>query len=463
MNRRLSPRKFFVPTTGIVLGGLLVVMLSYTGFRAVAQDQEPPPTPIPTPEEAARLKGLREKPVAAGRNKMSLIEEVLDDRAAKPEQQPGGPMECSVCHLCENPTEEKPCLRTCPRGVAEAIAAAAHEALPDDVILLHAFDWEDRRFMPVPFNHKLHADMAGIAGGCQICHHHTAEGKMHPRCRTCHEPVFAKNGQAQMRIPSLKGAYHRQCMGCHRDWSHSTKCDICHLPKSSGDEPTAADAEKVRDLLTHDDVAAHPAIENPEHIVQKTDYEHGPYVIFRHQEHVERYGYDCEHCHKGQSCARCHETESGAAPLTPEATTSRARHDACFPCHEDDACERCHSKTERAEPKYFDHMEAGFPLTKYHSALTCRACHRRLFFTRKLEGDCRFCHQGWSPETFNHAVTGQVLDENHKEIDCGDCHPGGDYAKPPACVECHDEDGGPAFPEKRPGPVVGAGPTAPSR
>ena len=29
---------------------------------------------------------------------------------------------------------------------------------------------------------------------------------------------------ADLRMPNLKGAYHRQCLNCHRDWAHENEC-----------------------------------------------------------------------------------------------------------------------------------------------------------------------------------------------------------------------------------------------
>lgn len=287
-----------------------------------------------------------------------------------------------------------------------------------------------------------------MSGGCQLCHHHTMDGQIHPSCKKCHEPIFAKSGPVQLRMPALKGAYHRQCMGCHRDWAHNTKCATCHLTK--GDESPPVDPH---DLPSPADIAGHPLIENPERIHHETEYEKGPHVVFRHKEHVDRYGYGCEFCHKGQSCARCHERAETTEDRAVEAL-SQPRHSSCFPCHEDDACERCHAHEKDASPKRFDHAVTGFTLGRYHAKLTCRACHRRLFFTRKLEGKCSFCHKDWEPDTFDHAATGQVLDENHAEIDCDDCHRGRTFRSPPSCDECHDEDI--SFPGKRPGPVTPA-------
>jgi len=72
-----------------------------------------------------------------------------------------------------------------------------------------------------------------------------------------------------------------------------------------------------------------------------------------------------------------------------------------------------------------------------------------------MEHECNSCHGDWEPDTFDHAITGQVLDENHSEIDCADCHAERKFDIPPRCDECHDEDEV-SFPQQRPGAVTGA-------
>jgi hypothetical protein len=452
-------REVFSLRVGVAVGTAAVVFLAtMAGSPSVAQDkpaQETEQTPAQAEKELAKERQLKETPMAAGRNKTALVAEAEAATRPAEEQKPGmdlSEVDCSACHECDNPTKESPCLRMCPRSVAQTIAAASNEHLPPDVVLLNAFPWEQRDFMPVPFPHKVHSDMAGIAGGCQVCHHHTTPGHIHPACRTCHRAVYAKAPGEEMRMPSLKGAYHRQCLGCHRDWSHHTQCIVCHPLKSPDSLPT-----QTEDL--HAGVPGHPPIPNPSVIVHETGYEPGPHVTFRHEDHFKRYGYECARCHKGQSCSRCHEKpEVPGQPVTTHPMSREEQHGACFPCHEDDKCERCHSKEATSTPSYFDHTMAGFELGKYHSKLTCRACHKRLFFIRKLQPECNFCHADWSPDNFDHSVTGQVLDENHAGTDCEECHIDRKFDAPPSCTECHEEDEGISFPAKRPGPLAGAQP-----
>ena len=367
------------------------------------------------------------------------------------------PTDCRHCHSCQKPTPETPCLHPCSRPLtnemAEMLAAAE---MPDDVILLDMLsDAQDQNdhFGPVPFDHAGHAYWAELLDGCILCHHFTPEGDAHPRCRTCHELAYKHQ---DIRKPGLKGAYHRQCMGCHREWSRDTKCSACHLPRISEDPENT---KRPEDMTAEDAIGQmHPPTPEPELEVydtliwnEKADKGEPSKVYFHHGRHTKQYGFSCAECHRGDSCARCHDPELASAQrVGPD----HERHSACSPCHiVDDACHHCHIKPGHAPPQPFEHTATGWPLKPYHGKKGCRACHTTMPF-RKLETKCDSCHESWDPSTFDHAVTGQVLDENHEEIDCADCHRNGAYDKPPVCTECHEEEEGFVFPGKRPGPVV---------
>ena len=70
---------------------------------------------------------------------------------------------------------------------------------------------------------------------------------------------------------------------------------------------------------------------------------------------------------------------------------------------------------------------------------------------------CNGCHTAWSPDTFDHAVTGQPLNATHTSFDCEDCHADRQFDAAPTCDSCHDEEEGIAFPARRPGPPGAAG------
>ena len=350
---------------------------------------------------------------------------------------------CANCHLCERPTPSKACLRVCTRSEVRRIAKEFSAKRGPNVVILD--DLEDR-YLPVPFDHKGHAEMAAMTGGCAVCHHYTPEGLEHPACKTCHA-VDARD--ADIRKPGLKGAYHRQCMSCHREWSAETRCGACHHPKAGAAQQGGAVV-----LPTPGDLIGrmHPPIPEPDVEVYYTEREghEETKVVFRHREHIHLYGLRCAECHRENNCNRCHETGRQHAQ---QVRTLAEHHKPCQECHRDDACEACHFKEGESPPSPFDHASTGWPLSRYHGELSCRACHADVPFA-KQDRECNVCHENWTPANFDHAVTGQQLDDTHAEHDCEECHIDRVFGKPPTCDECHEEEEGITFPARRPGPQV---------
>ncbi len=373
---------------------------------------------------------------------------VVREVSGQPESGPTLASDCKRCHTCETPTTENVCLPLCTRSQAAAERLAGMRG-PSDIILLDMLKGETEGtdyFGPVPFDHAGHAAWAEIAGGCTDCHHYTPAGANHPECRTCH-PLQVK--REDLSKPSLKGAYHRQCMGCHREWTHDTKCGECHIPRlaNGSDQPTSLPGVP-RDRL-------HAPIPEPEMEIYETGYPEGAgsKVYFHHKRHTVTYGFKCAECHKGDTCARCHEP---GKKHTQRVITPAQHHEACSACHQTEAegkCDHCHRRAGQPEPAPFNHADTGWPLKPYHGKKGCLACHKSMPFA-KLDRNCGVCHTEWDPDEFDHAVTGQILDENHEDADCADCHMDGRYDRPPACDECHDVDEGFVFPGKRPGPTV---------
>ena len=358
---------------------------------------------------------------------------------AKAKTQPTAPavaVDCSQCHTCANPTPGNLCLKSpCRRHLTTGAGEESSGPEGPDVLIL---DRIEGAYLPVPFDHKGHAKMAEMAGGCATCHHFTPAGERPPLCRSCHD---VNSSGTDIHKPGLKGAYHQQCMNCHRDWIDETDCGICHVGRKQG---VADDAQATRDDLTG---RVHPPIPEP-----SGNFYQGPVssgaetpVVFRHQEHVQRFGLNCVECHHESNCKSCHTRDS----KEDEAALRLQHHKRCLRCHKSDMdgskkdarCERCHWQAGQPAPKRFDHASTGWPLKQYHAAVDCRACHASIPFTKAAK-DCTACHAGgWDADTFDHSVTGQLLDENHAEVDCADCHRNGKYDQPPACDECHDTEG----------------------
>ncbi len=103
--------------------------------------------------------------------------------------------------------------------------------IPEEIEIAGLSDW----FGPVVLPHAAHAE---ILGDCVSCHHHS-DGEPTP-CATCHEstPVTAEDGP-----PTLRVAYHRQCVGCHAEAGAPTTCEGCHprkrLPRGPALGPAA--------------------------------------------------------------------------------------------------------------------------------------------------------------------------------------------------------------------------------
>jgi len=87
----------------------------------------------------------------------------------------------------------------------------------------------EKLYGPVQFSHAMHVE---IAGDCADCHHHGEKGQT-PPCGACHGKPF---DAGKMNMPGLKGAYHLQCMNCHKQMeSGPTGCTDCHAKKMKKD------------------------------------------------------------------------------------------------------------------------------------------------------------------------------------------------------------------------------------
>ncbi len=341
-------------------------------------------------------------------------------------------LNCAECHTCDVPTVDEPCLKACPRiqAVHETAEHDLKEA-PDTMLLNTLADL----YQPVSFNHKLHASMAEMGGNCATCHHYSPTDEI-PPCRECHSPTSTSTDLSK---PNLKGAYHRQCLGCHREWSHDTKCVICHIPMEGG-----AIAKSISDPTDIMGIE-HPVITEPEKRVYTTPYNAGPIVTFQHMEHIELFNLRCVDCHKQENCGYCHDLN----PASVVKKTQEEVHAICNDCHVDDRCSKCHDNQERPG---FTHADTGWPMSRFHRKLECRACHPTGKRIARLNTDCNACHSGWNENNFNHARTGLLLDEIHTEIECESCHLERNFAAKPVCTECHDDDR--AYDEFPPGEFV---------
>jgi hypothetical protein len=342
------------------------------------------------------------------------------------------PLNCQECHSCSAPTYEKPCLKILPDFTRSTITIFHSADQAPEIIKI---DTLEGNYEATIFTHKLHAEMSFMSGGCKSCHHFNPPGKV-LSCIECHDPQLANNDLSK---PGLKGAYHRQCLNCHREWSHSTNCTVCHERKG-----TKAGPASIEDKSDFKEVS-HPKIETPTKVVYNVDYEEGPIVTFFHNEHINLFNLSCESCHQNESCARCHDTYDKTTG------TEKEPHENCIDCHEsaiDENCAKCHDTKER---KPFDHSNTGWPLNKYHKKLYCNECHGSDGTFKKLNKTCTNCHKNWTSGRFDHKVTGLILDETHIENDCENCHLNSNFSNKPVCTECHDDL---SYPKNVPGKKI---------
>jgi len=351
--------------------------------------------------------------------------------------------QCDDCHTCKEPTPAAPCLRTCPRNSVQKSAEEFSARRGPALVIL---DELEDLYLPVPFDHRGHADMAQMTGGCSVCHHYTPEGLDHPACKACHEVASL---QVDIRKPGLKGAYHRQCMSCHREWSGETSCDACHQPKAGAAKKGGASVVPTKDDLMG---RMHPPIPEPEVEVYQTKWEgdSSRSVFFRHKAHIRDYDLRCSDCHREDNCKRCHE---GGKEHTQHVRTLEEHHKPCFDCHRTTPCDGCHIEEGKSSPSPFDHARTGWPLKRYHSEKSCRACHQTVPYSRP-DTNCNSCHRAWTPTNFDHAVTGQQLDDQHARLECDGCHVDRAFERPPRCDQCHESEEGISFPAKRPGRAI---------
>lgn len=321
---------------------------------------------------------------------------------------------CSDCHLCNAPTIEEPCLKNCMRSTG-VIYSSHNTKKGSDVILLGG---HGNLYEPVRFNHQIHANMGGMNGGCKNCHHYSPKGKF-PPCRDCHTQP-QKMGQ-----PGLKGAFHRQCMGCHQTWSHTTDCAYCHVPLGSPSGVSLISGSAISDIAQH-------SIVKPDKRVYYTSYAKGEKVTFYHNEHVDLFGLECADCHQKESCGYCHDRSATVASKK----TGEEIHAICMDCHQGDKCNKCHGDKEKPP---FQHDPDHWSLGGYHRQLDCASCHPPGKRISQMNADCNHCHQAWDSQNFVHAVTGLKLDDIHVDLDCGDCHLDRRFHDSPDCTGCHDD------------------------
>ena len=239
-------------------------------------------------------------------------------------------IKCISCHTCGIPTKDDPCWVACPRENMITIYLKPEQT--DELVII---DQASERYGPVYFSHKLHAQMSAMLGGCGNCHHYNTLEQI-LKCSSCHE---SSRKRENISIPDLTGAYHRQCMECHREWNHETGCNSCHVPVK---EVKGSHKEESKKQLAG---KVHPPVTEPTKIVYETNYEKGKLVTFYHDDHIKNFKLNCIKCHAQESCTKCHDVNNSSGDkliLVKEKKSLEEHHKKCISCHEKDNCAKCH-------------------------------------------------------------------------------------------------------------------------
>lgn len=127
-----------------------------------------------------------------------------------------GPTGCTECHAKQTPKASPEIQPTTRKSL---------KAGPETLILSRL----ETRYEPVVFSHEMHTI---LTEDCANCHHHSPPGQT-PSCAECHGAPF---NPENLNLPGLKGAYHLQCMGCHKEMGAPVGCTECHAKKDSKKE-----------------------------------------------------------------------------------------------------------------------------------------------------------------------------------------------------------------------------------
>ncbi len=160
--------------------------------------------------------------------KKATVPTLKEDDTEQPPAKPVTPEEASKV-LLESLLDKKPELAALP--------VASDDEFPEEVVIKTLAQKYEASRMPhkkiverldkIVRDSKLairfHQETGTLCAGC---HHHAPLGARPAPCRACH----ADKADPRKDKPSLKAAYHRQCMGCHEKMKieKAMGCTECH-------------------------------------------------------------------------------------------------------------------------------------------------------------------------------------------------------------------------------------------
>lgn len=338
---------------------------------------------------------------------------------------------------------------------------------------------------------ELSAPHAKFEDKCTDCHKFFGQEKQNQLCLDCHDHKnIAKDIKAGKgyhgRIPDVKNKECRSCHSEHKGRQHS----IVLLDKQTFDHRLTDFPLRGR----HSDAPCKACHKKDKKTKKQKPYHKAPTQCVKcHKDddaHDERLGKQCGSCHaqtrwqdfsfdhsvtkfklkgkhKGVECRLCHPQER-----------YRDLPKKCVACHKRDdkhkgkygkKCQDCHAESGWGSQKFDHDKDTDYPLKGRHTSVNCQQCHRSEGYEKnakkkikKLKTKCYACHRlqdehkgqygkkcqschtvkGWQKITFQHKKTDFPLKGKHKDVACGDCHPGILYKEDLKldCVACHRGD-----------------------
>lgn len=284
---------------------------------------------------------------------------------------------------------------------------------------------------------RAHQSISGVTD-CSSCHE-VSTGKSTFKCLNCHAEIAARVGARKGLHASydIKPGSSQECVTCHSEHN------------------------------------------GEDFILIKWDLK-----IFDHG----KTGYKLEGKHAGLGCSRCHAperisvTERATIKIKDLRRTFLGVSPNCTNCHQDRHkgrlgadCLQCHNFVEWKTINIgkFDHSTTRYPLTGLHVKVGCQECHtpgpdRQPRYTGIAFRSCTDCHAdphrggfsqtcqachntgGWKKisgseanRAVDHSKTKFPLLGKHGEVECVQCHAGGDFKrvlKFHNCTDCHRPD-----------------------
>jgi len=426
---------------------------------------------------------------------------------AEPHKHLEGISNCTKCHVLRQKVSNEKCL-ACHTEIDSRVKAGRGYHSSNDVKGNecaschndhHGRKFEMIRFDENNFNHGLTGyDLNGKHGQID--------------CSQCHKEEFIRETDLKGRTGTYLGLDQEclSCHIDHHQGTLGEKCNACHdfnqfrpAPGFNHDQTTFPLKGQHRQVAC---IKCHKKeLRNRQELQIFKGVDHKNCTDCHRDVHEGRFGQNCTKCHSELSFHQIRNTgdfnhtatgfplKGKHASVTCTAChkngySVKLRYDRCTDCHQDyhlkqfvtgaqvTDCRQCHTENSFSPALYTieQHNQLPFALTGAHLAVPCFDCHRKTerwefrkigincndchediharYLDKKYypENNCTTCHQDsrWSEISFNHSLTGYILEGTHKEQSCRACHFKPDEQGQVVqrfsqlstrCLECHRE------------------------